>query len=214
MYSNKSLFISLAVALLILGSSAQGFCQIDSLEVRNERSERFRWLTYPLRIFKNPETHSVQRAVIYSAVFPGLGQVYNRKYWKVPLVYAALGGTGYFIYDNNRQYRYYLDGFERLVVDGEDIFGGRFTPENLIFISTTYRRWRDLSIILFVAAYGLNILDAYVDAHFFYYDINDNLSINISPSLQQINTALIPGVQFTFIFDSGFTQKSIKKRPF
>lgn len=159
-------------------------------------------------IFKSAEQHSVQRAVIYSAILPGLGQVYNRKYWKVPVVYAALGTAGYFAYENNRQYRYYYGGLERLVRDSVDIFEGRFTPENIIFIANTYRRWRDLSALLFIAAYGLNILDAYVDAHFYYYDISDNLSLGIKPSLQHVHTAFVPGVQITFIFDSGISKKT------
>lgn len=158
--------------------------------------------------------HSVQKAVIYSAILPGLGQAYNRKYWKVPIVYTALAGTAYFIIENHRQYRYYYDGLEKLVLEGEDIFDGRFTPQNLIFISNTYRRWRDLSAILFVAAYGLNILDAYVDAHFFYYDISDNLSFKASPSLLHLHTALIPGVEFTFIFDSRIHRKFVNNLKF
>ncbi|GCD78134.1 hypothetical protein JCM31826_16160 [Thermaurantimonas aggregans] len=183
-------------------SNAQG--QLDSLE-KEKPSQEKRLIS---RIFKNPERHSVQRAVVYSALVPGLGQAYNKKYWKIPLVYAALGATGYFVLENDHQYRYYYGGLERLVLDSVDIFEGRYSPENLIFIANTYRRWRDLSALLFIAAYGLNILDAYVDAHFYYYDISDKLSLRIKPSLQQVHTAFIPGVQITFIFDSGISKKS------
>ncbi|MFN4299713.1 MAG: DUF5683 domain-containing protein [Thermaurantimonas sp.] len=183
-------------------TNAQG--QIDSLE-RKRPSQKNHIIS---RIFKNPERHSVQRAVVYSAIVPGLGQVYNKKYWKVPIVYAALGASGYFVLENDLQYRYYYGGLERLVLDSVDIFEGRYSPQNLIFIANTYRRWRDLSALLFVAAYGLNILDAYVDAHFYYYDISDKLSLHIKPSFLQVNTAFIPGVQITFIFDSGISKKS------
>ena len=158
--------------------------------------------------------HSVQKAVLYSAVVPGLGQAYNGKYWKIPIVYAALAGTTYFIIDNHRQYRFYYEGLEKLVLEGEDVFDGQFTPQNLIFISNTYRRWRDLSAILLVVAYGLNVLDAYVDAHFYYFDISDQLSLHVAPAVQYVNTVLVPGVEFTFIFDSRSNRKFLNKPQF
>jgi hypothetical protein len=146
--------------------------------------------------------HSIRKAVLYSAVLPGLGQFYNKKYWKIPIVYAALGATGYFVMENHKQYQYYYQGLEKLILTGEDIFEGRFTEDNLIFISNTYRRWRDLSIILFVAAYGLNILDAYVDAHFFHFDISDDLSMKVQPTIQNHYLGIYAGLHFTINFEA------------
>ncbi|MFN3952151.1 MAG: DUF5683 domain-containing protein [Thermaurantimonas sp.] len=206
LYSSK---FSRCLSLILLLVWAQVMCygQMDTNSEHNPDPDR---IIRPNTSLNEPRQHSVRRAVLYSAALPGLGQAYNRKYWKIPIVYAALAGTTYFIIDNHRQYKFYYDGLEKLVLEGEDIFGGQFTPQNLIFISNTYRRWRDLSAILFVVAYSLNILDAYVDAHFFYFDISDDLSLRISPAIQQVNTALVPGAAFTFIFDSRMNRKFIK----
>lgn len=210
MFSNKSylFFFSLAVFIWV---HLECFGQMDSIPGQSFESN----------VKTNPDSgtevlseHSVKKAVLYSVMLPGLGQAYNKKYWKIPIVYAALAGTTYFIIENHRQYRYYYTGLEKLVLEGEDIFGGQFTPQNLIFISNTYRRWRDLSAIMFFLAYGLNILDAYVDAHFFYYDISDNLSLKATPSFQHINSAFIPGVEFTFIFDSRLSRKFLNRQQF
>ena len=134
--------------------------------------------------------HSVKRAVLLSSLLPGSGQAYNRKFWKMPLVYAALGTTIYFAIDNHREYRYYSDGFEALI-KGDDWFNGQFSENNLIVIQNEFRKDRDLMIILAVLAYALNILDAYVDAHLFSYDMSENLSMRFEPWQQQTPYSIV-----------------------
>ncbi len=126
--------------------------------------------------------HSVKTATLL-ALIPGAGQIYNRKYWKVPIVYGALGTTIYFARENHLLYRLYLDAFFTITDStGPDPFNKQFTPSQLIELQDIYRRYRDLNIILSVVGYGLQILDAHVDAHLFYYDIDDNLSLHWEPT--------------------------------
>lgn len=130
--------------------------------------------------------HSPRKASILSAVLPGAGQVYNRKYWKVPIVLGGLGASVYFIRENNQQYQRYKDAYIALV-DGDpstiDEFNGRFSSQNVLNVADTYRRWRDLSYIALGAVYVLNIVDASVDAHFVRFDVSPDLSLELAPSL-------------------------------
>ena len=136
------------------------------------------------------ERHNPKKATIYSAVLPGLGQAYNKKYWKIPIVYAGIG-TIYYIADmNGDSYRAYRDAFDyksgiKTDVD-DDIksIASRYSNENLISIRDYYRRNMELSWIIMAIWYGVNIIDACVDAHFFEYDIGDDLTLKIEPMIQ------------------------------
>ena len=133
------------------------------------------------------ERHSPRRATILSAVIPGAGQIYNRKYWKAPIVWGGLGVCYYFINENNKQYHRYRDAYLALV-DGDpatiDEFNGQFTGPQVRGVMETYQRWRDLSYIAIAGMYILNIVDASVDAHFVRFDVSPDLSLNVGPSLQ------------------------------
>lgn len=116
--------------------------------------------------------HSPKKALFLSLAFPGLGQAYNKKYFKMPIVYAAFGGVGYWIYYNNSAYRESLDRYE------EDQ-----TTNNERYVKF-YRRQLELSFITLVGVYALQVVDAYVDAHLFYWDMNPNLSLRVEPSFE------------------------------
>ncbi len=130
-------------------------------------------------------THSAKKATLYSTFLPGLGQAYNKKYWKIPIVYAGLGTTIYFIYWNTDQYNIYKEAFDLRMAGGTDIYSGIYSEQNLITLQNYYRNNRDLSIILTVLIYGLNILDANIDAHLFDYDVSENISMRFEPALIQ-----------------------------
>ncbi len=138
-------------------------------------------------------THSVKKATLL-ALIPGAGQIYNGKYWKLPLVYGALAGTIYATSFNHDQYQIYLHAFETRIDDdpANDEFSGVYDERQLIELQNTYRKWRDLSIILTAAAYGLQILDAYVDAHLHSYDVSDDLTLRWEPALIQTDYAYTP----------------------
>jgi hypothetical protein len=117
---------------------------------------------------------SPTRAMMYALVLPGLGQAYNEKYYKIPIVWAALGTAGYFIWYNTGEYKQAtLDYLNEPSEDNRTIIQG-------------WRRYLELSYIATIFVYGLQILDAYVDANMYTWDVNENLSIGVSPSLQPL----------------------------
>jgi len=118
------------------------------------------------------------RAAFYSAVLPGLGQAYNKKYWKIPIVVGALTG-GILIYDfNNKQYKRFRDAYKNRLAGFEtDEFQGLITTEGLIEGQRRLRRRKELTLLVTVGIYALNIIDANVDAHLAQYNIDDNLSL-------------------------------------
>ena len=137
-------------------------------------------------------SHSPLKATIYSAVLPGAGQVYNKKIWKVPIVYAGLGTCAGFIIYNNQKYHRFLDAYIA-ETDGDEttINDTPYSASSLFDIQDTYHSWRDLSYICLVGVYVLQIIDASVDAHLWYFDVSDDLSLNWRPSL--IDTGRLNG---------------------
>ena len=120
------------------------------------------------------------RAALMSAVLPGLGQIYNKKYWKVPLIYGGATALIYFVSVNNKEYKKFKEAIvfrndkDSLTVDNYP----RYTNEDLTVRKNYYRRNRDLSYIFTGLLYTLNILDAYVDSQLMNFDISDDLSIH------------------------------------
>jgi len=119
------------------------------------------------------------RAAFYSAVLPGLGQIYNKRYWKVPLVYGGLGASIYFYDFNQKNYKRYRNAYKRRMAGyTDDEFQGVISDDNrLIDGQNFYKQNRDRSMLFIVGVYLLNVLDANIDAHLKQYNVNDNLSI-------------------------------------
>ena len=130
--------------------------------------------------FKN-EYHSPTKAIVYSAILPGWGQAYNRKYWKIPIVYAGFAAVGYFIKFNGDYYNLYKSDYLLLEDDPNAQTVSGFDQRTLKIYIDQYRRSRDLSIIGLIGWYGLVMIDANVDAHFFNYDVDEDLSLEIQP---------------------------------
>ena len=119
------------------------------------------------------------KAAFYSSVLPGLGQVYNKRYWKLPLIYGGLGASVYFYDVNNRNFKRYRNAYKkRLAGFTDDEFQGIIFDNNrLIDGMNFYKKYRDRSMLFIIGAYFLNILDANIDAHLKQYNINQNLSL-------------------------------------
>ena len=148
-------------------------------------------------IIKKPlAVHSPRRATIYSAVLPGLGQIYNRKYWKVPIIYGGFVTLGYFINFNNELYVKYkqaysdiidtdpnTNSYKNLGVNPRNYEADKISQltEQIRIAKDGSRRNRDLVVISTAVFYALNIIDASVDANFFNFDISDDLTINWVP---------------------------------
>ncbi len=132
------------------------------------------------------------KAAFYSAVFPGLGQIYNKRYWKVPLVWGAIG-TGIYAYSyNNTEYNRARDAFKRRragFTDDEfyDINGDGSGPdislEALQDAQESTQRDRDLALLITIALYAFNIIDANVDAHLKQFNVDGDLAIDFEPYL-------------------------------
>ena len=116
------------------------------------------------------------KAAFYSAIVPGLGQTYNKKYWKVPLVYGALGTTIYFFITNNKKYNTFRDIYKRRLEGFTDDDYRYLDDARLIQAQKFYQSNRDLSALLTFAFYVLNIVDANVDAHLMQFNVNDKLT--------------------------------------
>ncbi|MBC7524276.1 MAG: hypothetical protein H7239_07545 [Flavobacterium sp.] len=119
---------------------------------------------------------SPAKAAFYSAIFPGMGQVYNKKYWKVPLVYGALGTSIYFLLSNQKKYNQYRDAYKRRLEGFTDDDYRYLDDTRLIAGQKFYQTNRDLSALVTLLFYFLNIVDANVDAHLMQFNVNDKLS--------------------------------------
>ncbi|MBC8006335.1 MAG: hypothetical protein H7X84_12745 [Verrucomicrobia bacterium] len=139
------------------------------------------------------KVHSPRKATIYSAALPGLGQIYNRKYWKVPFVYGGFAALGYFINFNHGEYIKFRQAYSdiidgnpntsshlKLIVNYQDTRESQYI-ETLRTTKDYWRRNRDLLVIGTAVFYAINIIDASVDAHFFKFDISDDLSMKWVP---------------------------------
>lgn len=144
-----------------------------------------------LSVEKCDTCHSVRKATLFSAVIPGSGQIYNhlaqpkgrkKAFWKVPLIYAALGGATYFLISNQsevvrlrREYRY-RENNPGLINDYPT-----YDSQGLLTLETQSANFRDFSILGLVLIYGLQVADAAVEAHFVSFDVSEDLSLNIKP---------------------------------
>ena len=119
------------------------------------------------------------KAAFYSAVLPGLGQVYNKRYWKVPLVYGAIGASIYTYNQNHKNYLRYRNAYKRRIAGyNDDEFQNLISStDRLIDGQEFYKRNRDRSMIFILGFYFLNILDANIDAHLKQYNVNSDLTV-------------------------------------
>ena len=151
--------------------SARAFTQNDTLQQFAERDLRS---ADTLVVMEPDLSHSPYKAIMYALVLPGLGQGYNRKFYKIPIVYAALGGVGYAISYNTKNYREWSYNYS-LAPDAANERGLRYFRRNL-----------ELSYIGLILVFALQVVDAYVDAQLYNWDVNDNLSLRVVPSMQPL----------------------------
>ena len=190
------IYILLAIIAFPVWAQVQGQTtdNLDSIPLTQKEIDRLFWKPDPMR------------AVWLGAVIPGAGQIYNRSYWKLPIVYGGFMGCIYAITWTNNQYIGYKDAYRDIYYDMQNgtlsdspdksynaILPEGYTIETMGGASTyqsrlkewqnTARRNRDLSILVSIAVYALSLVDAYVDAQLFDFDISNDLSLNVTPQL-------------------------------
>jgi hypothetical protein len=164
---------------------------------------------------KEVKVYSPGKAAIRSAIVPGLGQIYNKKYWKLPIVYGALGVTGYIFVDNIKTYREYRNAYlvryrSSLPAPNTDSTGYNdldeiykiISPESIRTARDRFRQYIDYSVLFFVLFWGLNVVDAAVDAHLKGFDVSPDLSLRFKAGYSEI--AKTSGV--SIVLDIGKTR--------
>ncbi len=147
-----------------------------------------------------------QRAAFYSAVVPGLGQAYNKKYWKIPIIYAGMAAGVYFYIQNDNDYDRFRNAYKRRLAGftDDEFYGSGTTPvisnERLIDAQQSAQKNKDISIIVSLAFYLVNIIDANVDAHLRQYNVSDDLSLQPNLDLNPINAQTNYGLSLTYKF--------------
>ncbi|HET9506252.1 MAG TPA: DUF5683 domain-containing protein [Hymenobacter sp.] len=213
------------VGLLCLGTAAPAWAQLPSTAVvdpdltqpRNDTARVAPKLTKAQKreraaadsVFKTERLFGLRvtraQKAGYLALLPGAGQIYNRRWWKLPLVYGLVGSLGSIEYFYWSRYSNYVKAKELLQTDktytyGDERLGyarlarnGNEIESGIIF----YRRNRDLYILVFMAGYGLQILDAVVDAHLHDFDVGRDLSLHWQPALLPVPGQVLPGIGAT-----------------
>jgi len=145
------------------------------------------------------------KAAFYSAVLPGLGQAYNRKYWKIPIIYAGMATGIYFYTEQNKEFHRFRDAFKRRAQGftddefyGDVATGPMISNDRLIDAQRQARKNKDISIIVTIAFYLVNIIDANVDAHLRQYNVNDNLSLTPVLSIDPLTTTSNYGLSLRY----------------
>ena len=160
--AKKILLVAGLILLILLSANAQ----IDTLS-RNQVKEKEK--------FHSPKTATLL------AIIPGAGQAYNRKYWKMPIVYATMGTCIYFSISNQQQFKRFKNAYMQRDNGEHDEFYGILSKDALMNHMDSNRKIRDYTLAGAVLLYALQIVDANVDAHLFYFDVGDNLSAHFYP---------------------------------
>jgi hypothetical protein len=140
------------------------------------------------------------KAAFYSAILPGLGQAYNKKYWKIPIVYGALGTGIYFYSINNKEYKRFRNAYKQRLLGQDDEFKGQYNDATLINGQKVFQRNRDLSLMITIGLYILNIVEANVNAHLMQFNVNDNLSFQPAIFQNEINYKQNIGLTLNYNF--------------
>lgn len=147
------------------------------------------------------------KATLYSALLPGLGQIYNGDYWKLPIYYGLMAGSAHFMVQNNTNYRRYKRIYREATTN--EAYDGPVSASTAKYYRDVFRRYRDYSVVALFASYVLQIIDANVFAYMHDFELSDDLSMSVSPTVMSpdCNYALVgtPGVTSTSLSGSSLT---------
>jgi hypothetical protein len=189
---NKRYILFLFIGILFsLQTKAQ---KSDSVTVLKQDSSKPAPVVKQKIPYPNP-----QKAMLYSAILPGLGQLYCKSYWRIPIIYAGIGVASYFIVTNAQQYNIYNSAYKERTNNQVDPFINIYSTDNLLTIKNYYQRNLQLSVIAVAFIYILNVVDANVDAELHNFDVTDDISVHFAPNL--VPNPLSGG----FTFQPGFS---------
>ena len=191
---SKTLLWSFLVALCILGiGTGTAYGQSDSsAQASPKKLEKV--VDSPSLLPKDPK-----KATMLSAILPGAGQVYNGKTWKVPILYAGILTDVYFIQYNHKRYERFRDALFALD-KGEPNQFPSLNRAALVRNVDYWRQNRDLTLLLMLGIYALNLVDANVDAHLSGFDISEDLTLKIVPQIGTLSASSTTGLSFTLQF--------------
>ena len=197
---NRHLFKGLFLSCILLGIHQKSLAQTDTTQtVIIDSAGIVLEADQPIEILPDTQRTRPKEAAKRSAILPGWGQAYNKKFWKIPIIYAIAGVVGYSIYWQDQQLRFLDNAYEEAVLTGN--------PRGLNLTAyqrqrAFHRRSKEQLIILALAAYGLNIVDAIVDAHLAGFDLSDDITLRFRPQYEALSfsTQTVTGVGFVLQF--------------
>jgi hypothetical protein len=199
--------------------SSKGKSKADDIRIKNDTTVNTEYVPKikKEKVFKPDTNHSPHSAVIRSLLIPGWGQVYNHRWWKVPVIYGGLGLLGAVIIFNQSNYKLFtaLAQYREhgIIPTAKDKYYAQYqlylaVPDQSIYdASDSYDRDRDLGIFGVLGVWGINVVDAYIDAKFIHsYTVDNNLSMRVTPGFLTMPTyalnsstgSFIPGIKITF----------------
>ena len=202
----NKLFIATLFSLL--------FCCIVTAQEKNKKKKEIPEALVPDSIaeIKNPYNPiSPAKAAFYSAVLPGLGQAYNKRFWKIPIVYGGLATGIYFYTNNNKEYNRYRDAYKSrlaglttdefyLDTQGNQLSTPRVSTDGLQRGQEFYKKNKEISLLITLGIYALNIIDANVDAHLMQYNVDENLSLAPHFKINEMDATSNLGLTLNFKF--------------
>ncbi|HHT52292.1 MAG TPA: hypothetical protein GX007_03825 [Bacteroidales bacterium] len=187
--------IRLFLTIVIVSFFAASYAQQDTMILSQEK---------PVSLTKSQKKHSPTVAG-YLSIIPGGGQIYNKKYWKPPIIYLGMGIATYFAVDFYKQTSYYKEEYIYRVNNDQPFLHPELETQhtdNVLAMRNLYRTRMEVAIAATAIIYALNIVDAVVDAHLFYFDVSDDLSMRITPSIQMnpfsTSISYVPSVGLKF----------------
>ncbi|RYD52110.1 MAG: hypothetical protein EOP52_08000 [Sphingobacteriales bacterium] len=175
----------------------------DSLRDRvRADAQRSGELTIPADTFSTARTvlnqHTPKRAALYSALLPGAGQYYNRQYWKIPIIYAGMGTSFYFLISNTNDYRKYRTAYLASLdpLGSDNPLTRTYTSAQLKTLQDAYRQNLDMTVLFTTLGFTLQVMDALVFAHLKNFDVSRDLSIRVRPALTPVGPGIALAIRF------------------
>ncbi|MGY5846975.1 DUF5683 domain-containing protein [Salegentibacter sp. HM20] len=180
------------LVIFILFFSTATYAQQDSIAAQPE--------IVPEEEYEPYDPLAPARAAFYSAILPGLGQAYNKKYWKIPIAYGGLATGIYFYINNDKEYNRFRDAYKDRLAGRPNELDGRITNDGLLRAQRFYRRNKEISLLVTAGVYILNIIDANIDAHLRQFNVSEDLSLHPKMNFDEFSGKTRYGLSLNYSF--------------